>query len=101
MADLDSDMQKLFGSIEKLVARVESLYESISEVKEELRQQVHIGQKLEAWKAETNERLAHGVQRMDRIEESFKACVKKETAMAYVAGAAGGAALLMKMLGGG
>lgn len=55
-------------------------------------------QNFEVWRAQIEARLASGSEHINTLQTELREKVDKRTVMAYLAGAAGGSALLMKLI---
>lgn len=93
MSEAENNYAVLNSKLDQVLERLDDLRESQDMHRSQL-------QAFEVWKATIEGRLAQGTERMNAQQMEIDQRVKKETILAWVLGSAGGAAGLMKLLGG-
>jgi hypothetical protein len=85
---------------QELAARLEHIERIVGEIREEVRAFRESQTEILIWRAEVEGRLRDGNRRFESMEDKMKDKLDKKLLIAYLAGAAGGAAGLIKLIGG-
>lgn len=87
------------ADLKHLEAKLDAVGDSVRTLAAEVKAANERHAQNDVWKAQIDMRLGQGVERMNRLEAEVEGRVKKETLIAYLAGAGFAGAGLAKILG--